>query len=79
MALPTRLGEKLPPKGKGVRVVFATICDKCGSIVGKEEVKTLSKTEVKSRLNSADFFAYKDEIKKSEFRSISFVHGCVQC
>ena len=74
-----RPGEKLPPKGKGERVVFATICGKCGSLVGKEKVKVLSKTEIKKQLDSTNFFAYKDKANKSEFRSVSFENGCNQC
>ena len=63
-----------------VRVVFATVCSKCESVIS-EEVRELSYESVfKSHTkNEESFVLYHDRHHRALFRSLTFESGCRSC
>lgn len=62
------------------KVVYATICKKCESIV-KEVVDKITSSDAKEKMdkNPNVFFKYDDKFHKASFRSIIEVSSCGRC
>ena len=63
-----------------VRVVFANVCRKCESINGREVVRELTKQQIEHKLKSEpDFAEFKDVHHNANYRSVNWIHSCIQC